>query len=85
MLHLQNGEATSKKLQDDHGRLRQLIRSELEPRQKLEQLYLATLSRRPTADELTRVAAVLLQAKDDEVLPDLFWALLNTKEFAFNH
>ena len=85
LLHLQNGEATSKKLQDDHGRLRQLIRSELEPRQKLEQLYLARLSRRPTADELTRVAAVLLQAKDDEVLPDLFWALLNTKEFAFNH
>jgi hypothetical protein len=21
----------------------------------------------------------------EEVLPDLFWALLNTKEFAFNH
>ena len=85
LLHLQNGEGTSKKLQDEHGRVTQLIRSDLNRRQKLEQLYLATVSRRPTDAELSRVEAILKLAKDDEVLPDLFWALLNTKEFAFNH
>ena len=85
LLHLQNGEETSKKLRDDRGRLQVLLKSEPDRRRRVEQLYLATVARRPTSMELNRVDAVLNQAGAEEAFPDLFWALLNTKEFAFNH
>jgi hypothetical protein len=52
----------------------------------VEELYLRTLSRWPTARESTHWEESL--AKDGskrEVLEDLLWALLNSREFAFNH
>jgi hypothetical protein len=50
---------------------------------------LSTLSRLPTAAERANFEAELPSGADsatrEEVFPDLFWALLNTKEFAFQH
>ena len=85
LLHLQNGEETSKKLRDDRGRLQVLLKSEPDRRRRMEQLYLATVARRPTPAEVNRIEGILNQGGADEIYPDLFWALLNTKEFAFNH
>ena len=51
----------------------------------VEELYLAALNRRPTTAERDGLVAKLGAEKAAEALPDLFWALLNTKEFAFNH
>lgn len=53
---------------------------------KIESLYLTALTRKPTGDEANR-ASVYLQASDSESegLADLFWALLNSSEFLFNH
>lgn len=49
-------------------------------------LYLRTLSRFPTQTELTHWNSVILTAQDrTEALEDLLWALLNCREFAFNH
>ena len=47
------------------------------PAEAAAELYLATLSRRPTAAELKRIAG--------EPLEDVFWCLLNCDEFVFNH
>ena len=85
LLHLQNGEETAHKLRSEDGRLQRLLRSEPDRNRLVEQLYLATVARRPTTAELNQVNEIFGEAKTDEVLPDLFWALLNTKEFAFNH
>jgi hypothetical protein len=49
------------------------------------ELYLATLSRPPTAAERAAIARTLGDNPAPEAWDDLFWALLNTKEFAFNH
>jgi hypothetical protein len=46
----------------------------------VENLYLRTLSRVPTAAERAH-----WNSTDDLVLKDLFWALLNSKEFGTNH
>lgn len=46
----------------------------------VENLYLRTLSRMPTADERAHCSGT-----DDLYLKDLFWALLNSKEFGTNH
>lgn len=85
LLHLQNGEETQKKLRDANGRLMALMKAEPDHRRRVETLYLATVGRRPSPMEWARLEPLLSAGKDDEVLPDLFWALLNTKEFAFNH
>jgi hypothetical protein len=65
---------------------------------RVETLYLATLSRKPSQKELDRavkfVEDAVKKAKDDdkarsgangEALADVFWALLNSPEFVFNH
>jgi hypothetical protein len=56
--------------------------------QRIEALYLATLSRRPTAEESERLEQHVRKAKPDretERLADIFWMLLNTAEFRLNH
>jgi hypothetical protein len=52
----------------------------------IDELFLATLSRKPTADEYAAVtSAIAVESNREEAFRDLFWALLNSKEFAFNH
>lgn len=61
----------------------------LTPEDKVEALFLATLTRKPTPEELTRFAGYIQTggARNDakEALADVFWVLLNTSEFLFNH
>jgi len=52
----------------------------------VDSLYLAALSRRPSAKEFTRARHYLETNPDGlQVLQDLFWALLNSNEFVLNH
>ena len=52
----------------------------------ISELYLATLSREPSAVEIERAKAHLASSKDKRrALEDLAWALLNAKEFLFRH
>ena len=49
-------------------------------------LYLMTVSRPPSADELHDAVALIDGAKKKQpVVEDLLWTLLNSKEFMFNH
>jgi Protein of unknown function (DUF1549)/Protein of unknown function (DUF1553) len=53
---------------------------------RIETLFLATLSRRPTAKELDRLTRYVEAEKDQAAaLADVFWALLNSGEFLLNH
>jgi hypothetical protein len=54
--------------------------------QKINYLYMAALARRPTAAEVG-IANQLFTARGDTVgaLQDLWWAILNSNEFIFNH
>jgi hypothetical protein len=52
----------------------------------VEELYLRTLSRYPTSQERERADTVIARGGDARRgLEDLFWALLNSKEFLYNH
>jgi hypothetical protein len=51
----------------------------------LTELYLCTLGRRPTEKELARAKDHIERRGKDRALEDLFWAILNTDEFIFNH
>lgn len=84
LMHLQNGDSVLQKIRSPQGRLAGLAKSK--DGEILETLFLATLSRRPRESEKAAVAKLLAGGADqDEVRRDLFWALLNSKEFVFNH
>jgi hypothetical protein len=56
---------------------------------KIEALYLAALSRKPRADEAEKFLRYVERGgvanNQKKALADLFWALLNSTEFKFNH
>ena len=52
----------------------------------LRQLYLRTLCRPPSDDEQAAILGQLQNEPDKKaVMDDVFWALLNSKEFIFTH
>jgi len=56
---------------------------------RIETLYLATLSRKPRDEELSRLTRYVASGGPSQsqksALADVFWALLNSSEFLFNH
>jgi len=86
LLHLQCGDGLAQKFDDPVGRLKQIVNSFPDDKSAIEQIYLATLSRSPTTEEQASITAAFEgNEQREEAFRDLFWALLNTKEFAFNH
>jgi hypothetical protein len=84
-LHLINGETTTGKIAEGKV-VAKLIRKNAEPIAAAEALYVRCLSRKPTPVESERIAMRTASAPDKErALEDLFWALLNSNEFMFNH
>ena len=85
-LHLLNGDVTHNRIRSG-GLVNQLLNVEKKPpADVLDFLYQSALSRPPSADERTPILAVVEKEEDKKaVLEDVFWALLNSKEFIFNH
>jgi hypothetical protein len=57
-------------------------------RSAVETAYLAVLTRRPTSEESTYFCARLADTKDNmrhERMGDLYWTLINSTEFSWNH
>lgn len=87
-LHLINGDTIQKKLADPQGNLaRWLAEFNGRDAELIERIYLAALSRRPSAEESNSVLkeAGSHAATRAAVFQDLAWALLNSKEFVYVH
>jgi hypothetical protein len=85
-LLLMGGDVVDSRVTSLNGYLSSALKLELEPEELVENLYFRTVCRPPTAEETSRWAAELKQATSRrEAAEDLFWALLNSREFAFNH
>ncbi|MBI1369906.1 MAG: DUF1549 domain-containing protein [Planctomycetes bacterium] len=84
-LHLLNGDTVERKIKQ--GKIvEQALKDGKTPEQIVEDLYIRCFGRKPTADEAGRISQMMKDAKDPrQELEDLFWALLNSKEFLFNH
>ncbi|MCX5662447.1 MAG: DUF1549 and DUF1553 domain-containing protein [Planctomycetota bacterium] len=84
-LHLINGETIQNKIREG-GLVKKLLDSGKTPRQVIETLYVRSLCRPPRPDEIEPLAASLKDVADPVPgLEDIFWALLNSTEFVFNH
>jgi hypothetical protein len=56
------------------------------PESTITALYLATVSRKPTADERKRLVDFVAKSGDPKsAYSDILWALLNSSEFTLNH
>ena len=64
-----------------------ILKSGKTPEQVVEHLYLATLSRRPSAHEQERTLALVRKHADEprQAYGDILWVLLNSSEFTLNH
>ena len=55
-------------------------------RKVIEDLYVRTLSRQPTETEFGALLPLFAEGSNaDQSFADVFWALLNSREFLFNH
>jgi hypothetical protein len=85
-LQLINGPTVNEKLRNANNRLGKLIAKKLSDQAILDDLYLSTLSRTPTAEDVKVSLEYLSKSKDKrKAWEDIHWALINSKEFLFRH
>jgi hypothetical protein len=86
-LHLLNSSEIQGKLTNGNGRAARLSGDEQrEHADKIRELYLLAFSRPPAAEEAQiAVDHITKSDKTKEAYEDIVWALINTKEFLFNH
>lgn len=88
VLHLANGDALNGRLSSEKSIVEKLIAEEADDTRIVEEASLATLSRLPTEEEKAGLLAMLGAAKEGEkraAIEDLFWALMTSREFLFQH
>ena len=97
-LHLMNAADIKAKLGASGGRAELISKAELPEPKRIRDLYVAAYSREPTAEEIRISETYVIKPRTDAVgkpldtprakrngYEDLLWALLNTKEFLYNH
>ncbi len=97
-LHLMNASDIKSKLTASGGRGKQLAAAEGSHEDKIRELYLVAFSRSPTDAELKTAVDYVSQVPVDDAgnpvpsagavaenYQDLLWAMINAKEFLFNH
>ncbi len=97
-LHLINAGDVKAKLNQQNGRADRLAKEARPTEEKVRELYRAAFAREPRADELQIALEYLAEVRTDAAgqpldsaqsnrlnMQDLIWALINTKEFLFNH
>jgi hypothetical protein len=84
-LHLLNGAEVQAKLANPSGRAAKLADDKRPDREKLIELYSWFYSRKPDEKEMKVATEYLASAKDKRIAwQNVFWALINSKEFCFN-
>jgi len=86
-LMMMNGELVQNAISPSKGSyLNTVLADKSNEAAKLKELYMSTLSRNPTSKELAAAKSLIKRAKTPiEGYQDLYWALLNSNEFIFNH
>lgn len=85
-MHLLNSPEIAEKIGNRHGTARRLAES-IPPDEIIDELYLNTLSRFPTEAERVLMSQAFEESGTNKraATEDILWALLNSKEFVFNH
>ena len=86
-LHLLNSDEIQQKLSRVSGRADMLAKDTRPDADKVTELFYWALSRPPTPEQLDRGLENIAEYKNNKKLAyeNIIWALINTKEFLFNH
>jgi hypothetical protein len=89
-LHVINGDTLNRKLSANDGYISLFMKVGLSDSRILDQVYLSTFSRYATRAEKAELMKDLAASRATkearrQALEDMFWALLTSKEFLFNH
>ena len=84
-LHLLNGSSVHVKIQQ--GKLiPKWLKENKTPQQIIAEIYVRCLGRQPTENESSALLeSVKAEENKQQALEDVFWAILNSREFVFNH
>ena len=88
VLHMSNGDTLNQKLAAKGNRIEQLLEKNTPTDQIIDEAYLSAIARFPTADERKQLAGVLEKAPAKDcarAVEDLYWSLLSSREFLFDH
>lgn len=86
VLHLATSPEIERKISSPKGRVAQLMERKASNEDAVTELYLAAFARTPTLAERDRSLQFLRGQPDQRRgLEDLVWALMNTREFMYNH
>lgn len=84
-LNLVNGPTIAESIVHPDGLIARLMKAKAKPETLIEQIYLATLCRAPTAEERKRLDKYFTGVGNhEEAAQDLMWALINSPGFLFN-
>jgi hypothetical protein len=68
------------------GVVKALVETKSTPEDIVEELFIRVLARKPDGEEMAAMIALVGDSpKDPAVYEDIFWSLLNSTEFLFNH
>ncbi len=85
-LQMINGPVVHNKLRADNGRIAKMIAEKKTDEVIIASLYMAALARKPATAEMTAAKKHIANSKDRRLaLEDVGWAVLNSKEFLFQH
>ncbi|MEJ7593720.1 MAG: DUF1549 domain-containing protein [Planctomycetaceae bacterium] len=84
LLHLQNSDELYRKMKSPEGELAKICAAQSDDNAVIDWLFLSTIGRIPRDEQRASVIELLKTGDRQEVLLDVFWALLNSKEFTFN-
>ena len=88
VLHISNGDTVNKKLESKEGRISKLLSEEISNQSIIEEAYTVTLGRLPADAEREKFLKIFEDNQQTEkrlLVEDLFWSLLSSREFLFNH
>jgi hypothetical protein len=84
-LHLINGDTIEGKIARS-AVVTDLLKAKVPPASIIENLYIRALSRQPSKAELKKLLPLVIDKPGNrQAYDDIFWALLNSSEFEFNH
>jgi len=84
-LHMLNGDTVNAKVTQG-GLVATRLGEEVPHEKIIEEIYIRCMTRKPTEKELTNLMELVsLEENKQQALEDVFWALLNSREFVFNH
>jgi len=87
-LHLSNGSTVNEKLAAKQGRLTQMLATDPAPAQIIGDAYQLCLGRPPTDEQRKKFEELLNTtppAEKRQAVEDLYWSLITSREFLFQH